>query len=70
MYKDRKDVTLMHVYEVMSTSLVTAAAAATRMYLKGVKKLVVIDGRENLIGIITQTDVATILKSDIFKSQL
>jgi hypothetical protein len=29
MYKDKKDVTVMHVYEVMSTSLVTASEKAS-----------------------------------------
>ena len=137
---DKKDVTLMHVNEVMSTILVTASEKASildiynlitnsnvgsivivgdegkpigivtkrdivkfiaskpssleisvgdimttpviaigpsellttaimRMYLKGVKKLVVLDDMENFIGIITQTDIIRDLKSDLFKPQ-
>ena len=63
------------VGDVMTTPVITIGpsdslrAAIVRMSLKGIKKLVVIDGRENLIGIITQTDITTILKSDIFESQ-
>ena len=63
------------VREVMTTPVITIGpselltTAIMRMYLKGVKKLVVVDDSENLIGVITQTDILRNLKSDLFKPQ-
>jgi CBS domain-containing protein len=54
------DVMTIPVITIGPLELLTAAIM--RMNLKGVKKLVVLDGMENLIGIITQTDISSILK--------